>query len=385
MKLIEIKKKAFIDILFLATNLLLFYQYLTSSTLVEYTVYGLSIVYLSLGLKFLLKKDNFILYRIIFLGTIITCIRALTYETFGVIVFAKILTNTIIGIVVFNNGLNKTCQLIFMSIVYSYVGYSYFVVGTLPSEILSGYSHNHVSVILLYSTILFYLSNSSSEIQQKKYSILPASICLLLCVFSLGRSGMISAAVLFILLFALKYQYPLFKGSILTKIWVFAFLVASTFGFLNIFNYFYQSGYFIKFETRMFESERRSMVITDYFKNLDGINFLIGNNSSFFQKEFDIGAHNSYLAWHNFYGIAAVLLLAYTLLVIIRFFRTDKYHLILLLPILIRSLTDTILFFQGIMFGLLFVILLVTSERQKSQKNIEDSGRKNCTLYLNSS
>ena len=354
-------KKLFIDLLFLLTNCLLFHSYIDASRLSIYMVYGSSAIYSFIGYNYFLKKENFKFYAILFIGFIIMCMRAIVYGTFGQIVLANILTCTIIGIVILNNGLRKVFQLAFMVIVFLYISYLY-MIGFEPSELLPSLSYNHISVLLLYSTVLFYLSYDSKAIQQRHYHIWPALVCCILCVLSLGRSGIISSAFLLISLIILKFKYSISPKKNLSKLK--ATILLASFGgiIIYMFNYFAKEGYFMKFNDRGLKSDGRNMIIDSYFHSLDTQNLLIGNQSNFFEEKIGLTAHISYLTWHNFFGASAFLLIIYVLYSIIKYFKCNKYYMSLLIVILFRSLTDDLLMFKGIMFGTILVIFLIGQE-----------------------
>ena len=364
-------KKVFIDILFLITNLLLFFYYITWNPLVRASIFGLNSIYLAVGLKFFLKKENLTLYSITWLGTTILALGMLVYDAFYVSALVNISTSIIVGTVMVGNGLNKICQFIFMLVVYSYIAYLY-IIGIPPSEVFSTYSHNHISVTLLYTTILFYLSYSSSEIKNKHYSIMPALICYILCVLSLGRSGIISAAFLLTFLAILKYQHLLLRENIPKKVFAFLFALGFVYSIYRSIGYFFEAGYFFQFEKRSLESEGRSIIIHTYLDHLDGINLLIGNGYKFFEEVVGKSPHISYLSWHNSFGIAGLLLMLYTLFAILKYFARNRYYMVLFSVILIRSSTDDVLFTSGIMFGVLFVYFLLKSEYQVTKGNSLD-------------
>ncbi|MDJ0704392.1 MAG: hypothetical protein QNJ46_14000 [Leptolyngbyaceae cyanobacterium MO_188.B28] len=379
----DANKKIFINIIFLITNLVLFHNYRTeflqSLPLGLFALdAGLIIVYSWLSYRSLLRRENFRLYSIWLLAILILLIRVFIYGKFEFKTTSLILANTVVGTVLAHNGLNRACQFIFMVIVFSYVTLSY-ISGVDPMDIL-GNSRNHISILLLYATILFYLSYSPLEIRQKQYSILPALACFILCIFSLGRMGMVTSGVLFSLLSMLKYWHALARENLLKKALAFLTVTALMLGTFYSINYFSETGKFAKFENQGLESRGRSRIVSTYFddNNFDGDKLLIGYERGFFEKETGLSAHISYLAWHSYLGIAGIFLMIYALYALVKYYKYSPYHMVLLLAILLRSLTDNVLFFGKSLFGILFVFLVIECERQrlqiKRQKRLTTTG-----------
>jgi hypothetical protein len=298
------------------------------------------------------------------MGIVIMTSGIIIHKFFFLGAYVNIFTSLTIGTITLGNGLNRHSQIFFAGLVYGYIAYSY-IIGVSPANIFRTYSHNHVSVVLLYATILFYLSCDSSDIKAKRYSLLPAVICFILCVFSQGRSGIISSAILLVSLLVLKYQKKIIKGNISTKILALLFLFSVAYGFYLTILYFADAGHLAQFEDRGLSSEGRGRVIHSFIENLGGFNLLLGQGANFAQETVGISAHNSYIAWHNRMGIAGILLMIYTISATFKYSLKGNFYVALLLPVLARSITDDILFSGGIMFGVLLVYILLKSESYK--------------------
>jgi hypothetical protein len=359
-----LRKKIIINLVFLLTNSIFIYRYITEENSWYATkgliILGLTLATILLGFKFLWKRENLKLYSILVLCIIVMIMKAFIYDNLSIPVLINLIVSTTLGTIIAGNGLNKFYQLFFMLVVHLYVAYSY-AIGITPSELLLNYSHNHISVILLYSTILFYLSHSSLDIKTQKYSILPAISCLLLSTFSVGRSGMLSSFILVLFLTLLKYQNQIFHNkNFYIKLSYFLSSFLLTYGLYSLFSYAEKEGYFSRFEERGLESQARQLIIYSYIENIDGLSFILGNTSGFFQENTGLSAHISYLGLHNHFGVASILLIAYICYTLIQYYKFNKYYMSLLTVILIRSFTDDVLMSGGVMFGILLVILLLS-------------------------
>lgn len=367
-------RKLFLDLLFLVTNLFLLQNYLTGR-LGGYRLFavygGLGILYLLSSYKLLLRTSGLKLYGILTAAVFIVAIKLLVYGDFDHTFIANIFIILIVGIVVANSGLNKNFQLIFLVVTHFYIAISY-LNGVPPSEITDN-SHNHVSVILLYSTVLFYLSFNKSEIENKEYSLLPAISCCILCVFSIGRAGILVSFTLFFMLVVMKFYQQLSKANFYKKVFSLLVFITLLCGIFLSFEYLNNLGYFSQFVNKGYTSEGRVIIINTYLDNLDGVNLLIGNSKHFFVEETGLTAHISYLAWHNSFGIIGIVLLVYTLEVLIRYYKISKYHMVLLFTILARSATDNVLLYGSPMFGILMVFLIIECERQTRINSIKPS------------
>lgn len=365
------KRKIITDILFLLTNLILFHRYITGVNAFTADRVGILLCivlipsYSLLGFKFLLKKENIGLYLIIFFGLIVMLIKGFIIGSFAINIFLNILLSSIIGIVILKNGLNKLLQLIFLLVVHGYIIFLY-LQGIFPSQILTNYSYNHISILLLYSTILFYLSYNQLEIKTRQYSLIPAFSCMILSMFSIGRSGILSCSIMFLLLFFLKYKNKLLKSTnIIKKIGYFSIAIVLIYLLDYSITYIQENNYFYRFQSGGLKSDAREFIISEYWRNLDVFGLILGNKSTFFEEITGYTAHISYLNWHNTFGLVSIPLFFYIFYSIFQYNKYhDRYHLSLLIVILIRSATDDVLLFGGLMFGILFIILIFSSHNQ---------------------
>ena len=126
--------------------------------------------------------------------------------------------------------------------------------------------------------------------------------------------------------------------------------------------YINNNNYFYRFQNVGFESDAREFIISEYSRNLNVFGLIFGNKSTFFQEITGYTPHISYLNWHNTFGLVSFALVLYVFYSIIQYSKyQDQYHLSLLIVILIRSTTDDVLLFGGLMFGILFIILILSS------------------------
>lgn len=382
-----LKRKILFNLLLLFTNTILLLRYIFSeNTFVNDSQSFLLLLFLLIAFPLISFNNKFLsgvilksmLVKILMLCVVFIFLRGFFYETYGISVFANILLSAVIGFSILSQGLIFYFQLIYVAMVHLYVAYSY-ISGVLPSELLFSYSWNHISVILIHSTTLFYISYNHSDLNLGKYSLVPAISCFLLCLFSFGRSGMIASFLLMAFLLLFKIFRLLRSQNTLIKLG-FAVLFSLT---LYSFLYFYQLAEnvdaFRTFEDRALDSAERSYILSSYLNYIfeSPLSFLLGNHSDFFLNTIGIDPHNSYLAWHNYLGMSSFILIIYCFYTLVRLLRFNIIFASLLLTIFLRSFTDDVLLTDGVFFGSLLMFFVLYLEQCKSSfvKKIENSQR----------
>lgn len=219
-------------------------------------------------------------------------------------------------------------------------------------------SRNYHSVIVIYNAILFYISTYQNNTKIKLY---PVIMTLLICFWSVGRSGILVASLFFLVI----YYEKLKSGNASTKHIkvVFSFMFATFLIFILLLfddNIFYR--YIARFTEEGFQDNARSRIIDEYFHLMTSStnNFLFGVNTEFnnlFQR-YGYNLHNSYLRLHSLYGFFG-LALAFVLFLnsIRKYWKNHKFYILLMLVILVRISTDQAAFF-GIFDPLLIYFTL---------------------------
>ncbi len=225
-------------------------------------------------------------------------------------------------------------------------------------------SVNYVSVTILYTLILIYISQYQNRIKTDNYLLLILSI--FLCIVAGGRGGLLSVAFLFLLTF-LKNLFVKTKKNLIINVIVFTgmVLIFVYYGIIkgNIFALL-GSG----FSERGMDSNGRSFVwglyLIQCLTSIKNIFFAI-NIQNAIPIEIFPHLHSSYLTLYADFGLLGFLCIIILLIkIFFLLFKIDKNLSFLYLAILERAVTD-ILFsnFAGDVFILYFILLYCISYR----------------------
>lgn len=224
------------------------------------------------------------------------------------------------------------------------------ILGKNPKFLLSNLSSNHISVIILYLTTLYYVEKLR---ERKELSILPSLFYLVISIYAGGRSGILSSGFMLsgLVLFNKKSnKYLKFSVVLLFMIAVYLLFFSSAELKYELFEKFYR---------KSIEDEPRLNIINAYFSNLSIKSFLLGYETNYAYSFFHTGnLHNSFLVLHFRYGIIGIVSIALIIKQSIKMTVKKRYDLLILLgAIVLRAFTDTILlpyYYDFIIFYLLF-------------------------------
>lgn len=214
----------------------------------------------------------------------------------------------------------------------------------IPTQLWALYSENHISIFILFFGIFIIALTYK---QKEEVYISDLILIFIICVMANGRSGIASSVFLLIFLglkYNLKKMIPLLCISLILTIYFLDFILN------NIFREFAFEG------AKSFE---RLFIMYEYFDRIDLATFFTGIPYQSFDnlKSYNLAFHNSYISIHSEYGIGLLFLLAVILALLI----TSKeryFYGIILVVILFRSYTDSILITNGLFMGaLLFYVL----------------------------
>ena len=222
--------------------------------------------------------------------------------------------------------------------------------GINPNEFISA-SRNHIGVPFIFL-------GSLSLFLDKKNNVSPNKILyffiLLVCLWSVGRSNIISGSLLFLMSFFITNPTQVNKLKKFRS-----FTLVSGFILMIIINYdliksklFEKSFTWIKFmddRNSILEDDRLG-ILDFYIDSLDAYNYLVGKN-------IDYNIHNSYFNLHAIYGIIGITFFIYI------FFKINK-NIIFLIPVLVRSLTDTVSFFSAELDFLFFYLAFFNHDKK---------------------
>lgn len=237
----------------------------------------------------------------------------------------------------------------FKLIKYSFFLYSaYFLLqillGIHPDDVFIGFSRNAVSVFMIIQTILIYISMFQSK---KNLMISPALINLILSVWSIGRSGIISSLTLFLIILFLKNNKISIK-TIFSYFGIFALL-------LFLVSYFYETIFKSAIERTVImgvTDDSRGFIIDSYLNSIsDSFGNMIFGVPIDKVNAFGVysnNLHNSYLKLYSFHGlIGIVLVLVQIVNAELQFFKNKNFLYIGLFFIILLRISTDIAAFHG--------------------------------------
>lgn len=230
-------------------------------------------------------------------------------------------------------------------------------------------SRNHISAMFINLITLLYISYRINNIH---ITIFPFILILAASLISIGAAGIFVSLGIF-------FSYLLFRyTSILTKKLFLTFIVFIGFIFLLIYlwpyltnyisnNYSFQSDINIKYNREFLSiitSNPRMEIYQEYINYLDIKYFLFGLPLDIEFKGF-ANLHSSLLVLHSKAGIMIIPIILLIFNSIYRLFKVDFLLFIFIISIILRSLTDTILF-SGYHYEYVFMYLVFFAGKEKN-------------------
>ena len=217
---------------------------------------------------------------------------------------------------------------------------------------LPGRSRNHVSTLVL---ALGLTVNLAQLRQRGSITLLPAGAALLASTWAVGRAGILASLVYFLGAVWIRRRSLTWvqvsagvAAALAVAAWVTVRYGAAVAAFVELST--------LKLRQRGLESFERVEIITTYLGELDGLTVLFGMSDDFLQI-IGLTIHNSFLQMHYLLGLMGLVLYGLIGMAIVRGMLRDRVHLLLLLVILLRAATDTVLF-PGILLDAPFLYLL---------------------------
>ncbi|WP_404405207.1 hypothetical protein [Jeotgalibacillus malaysiensis] len=347
--------------------ILLFNLYISStfgtlilnSPIIDILMYASGIgLFIVMSLK--ISKYHIHLYIIMFLLILVFFLNIAFFSSTlnGIAHIVKIFPAVGGAIFLLNGYLNKYNALILLLLPTIYFIVS-ILVGIDPNQVFHSTSRNMISVVMLFFTALYYISLNTIE----KPPIIPAFMLVLISIWATGRSGVFASIILLLGIVYIRYS-----KSILNKIFIFCLLISSSVYLLNnnslILNFFTE----YRFEPDLLLKDPRFEIWDNYFKNVSFGNFLLGSdwrdNILYFSGSGNV--HNSYINSIIRFGFSSIVIFAYILLGLIIAFKRNILFFILIISILIRSVTDTIILFGMFDFILFFLVSKVIIDKKLS-------------------
>jgi hypothetical protein len=206
-----------------------------------------------------------------------------------------------------------------------------------------------------------------------RISIFPAFFTLIVCIWAIGRSGILASLVLLLGIYFIKYAN---KRNVL---YAALSLTFALFFFLDDFVYYINletifTDSFLTATSRFDSDEERLIVWSNYFNNLNGYRVFFGSN--IFEDPWPEGSvlgfnyHNSFIHLHARTGMMGLLLVALTITVLIGFWNSNRFYFVLFFALIVRISTDWVLFFESFDFIFYYFIFLYVCTFSKESGRI---------------
>ncbi|MDI1273042.1 O-antigen ligase family protein [Polaromonas sp.] len=240
------------------------------------------------------------------------------------------------------------------------------VTGVDARDALTATSYNGISMMLLAACISLYIVLG---VDGGKIDLKPALVTALLCIWAIGRSGILSSVFLLggLALITLqgrirsRYVYIFVLGLV----FFFAYLFFDNLGSLSEDNVLLGNAV-DNYSARSADEESPRLVMWgNYLNNLDFFRLVFGANiftDPWPQgEEFGYNYHNSWISLHSQTGLMGLVVIALVGFSLLKFWKNNKLFFVLFSAVIIRWSTDTGIFFESWDFLVYFFIFYYLS------------------------
>ncbi len=245
-----------------------------------------------------------------------------------------------------------------------FIIFVYLLLTNVPARDWGKGSENHVSVIVLF-LVLIYLT--VQQIDGKQPSPFWATLGFLFCLYAQGRGGILAMLILLSGILIIRYTKRITSFGIA--------LLTGTILYLVFFNK--AKNLLDPLLNRIFDrpllEDPRMILNLMYIDRLDREKIIFGSQG--FGTEFSfnllgLSTHNSFLSMHATYGI--FLLPIFSVLIWLTFnnWSRNSYMALFLITILLRSISDTIIFTSGIELTTVLILIVIILDRKSHKIDI---------------
>jgi hypothetical protein len=233
-------------------------------------------------------------------------------------------------------------------------------------DALTATSYNGISMMLLAACISLYIVLGMDG---GKIDLKPALLTAVLCIWAIGRSGILSSVFLLAGLALLALQARIKNQFACT----FVVILISLLGYV----FFENSGMLSEdnvllgnavdnYSARSAEEESPRLVMwANYLNNLDFYRLVFGANIFTDPwpegEEFGYNYHNSWINLHSQTGLMGLVIMALVGLSLLKFWKNNKLFFVLFMAVILRWSTDSGIFFESWDFLVYFFIFYYLS------------------------
>lgn len=364
-KYFVINNKSIYTIIFLIYFLFTFLRFLYPANVILTSIVVGAGILLLVNLSFHIKRDEQLVYLYVIVlisSVLISAIVTSRYERLGHIILF-ILSNMGVALLILRSYVHSwACYFIFYLLTLFF--FKQIITGVEADDAVSVVSHNGISMIILIACITLYLIQN---LNNKKISLLPSILTLIICIWGTGRSGILASLVLLLGLLIVKFNVRkrviFFIGLPFAIVYIF---------FETLILYAVQVPFLTQAATNYLvrangEPEARIDIWNNYFHNINFSKLFFGVNPKIDPwpegQTLAYNYHNTFINLHSQTGIVGILTI---LILIISFTKLLKFNnivAILLLTLIIRWFTDTGLYFESWDFLPFYFTFIYLSKR----------------------
>ena len=354
-------------ILYFSILCLLSIYYVNRISLLLMVSFAISMILFSLNYKKIKKFMNILLLFLI-ISLIFILLKYATYqyvETYYFMTLFYFIFN--LGVLSFNIGNPKEAYKVnnLFFLILNVVLLVYFVIGYTPYEISSFNSGNIINFIYILITSLiiaqqYYLKN--------KINIIPVILCLIISIWTAGKSGIVVSIILLIGILLLKTIQKKNYRSIIILILITTLLIVSLERIYTKINDF-----LIRNQINITSDEARSTIWGSYIDQQNTLSWLLGLPNRYYYFAIHTNTHNSFLDYHYSFGMLIILPLLFIIIAILNsIFKKNYIFSLILFVILLRGFSDSFILFGRYDFTWLSIVYYafmkkgVEFEREKS-------------------
>ena len=237
-------------------------------------------------------------------------------------------------------------------------------------------SNNYVSVLMLLAVSFYYIAVDLDSRKLRTIDILPAFMCFLLAIWARGRGGILSTAVLLVLIVLIylkKLTNKRVKRTIFVIVILFAVGVFLLIRNINLYSAFMTLG---KWGTRGTDNAARIKIWGAYFSKMgESIGYILAGaplSSIPIIAAFGGNCHNSFIQLHAYNGIITfAVFFVMTIQAIVYYLKNENYVMAAMAAVIIlRGSSDKFIFGQyGMPIMLFFALYPIIAKQQNARKN----------------
>ncbi len=239
--------------------------------------------------------------------------------------------------------------------------------------IFSEMSPNYVSVVLIMNASVLAIVQYR---QREKVRIVPAILTVLFSILAFGRSGIGCSLVLLAAVFLINWSaMTKVKKYLVLASFIIPFIVVVIAQGQYLLNMIYGISFFKKFSDNGLDSPARDILMREYFVHLNKndlfyyIGYNYGKNPWFLH--YGLNPHNSYIRLHHYFGVFFFLIVPTLIISFLKLLYSNRFYALILLAILLRAYTDTVLFLSLYDFLVISLIFMTFKKKKMMHPAIE--------------